>query len=579
MKLVTPSLPRSRSRPRSGSSSLSLLPSGEANVEKASTRLALSLRCEPLRLAAEDMGDPRPGPNAWCWLSRSTDLLRLRREERCVRRRLPGDILTLRGLALVCTTVYGISRSWASDMPSVSMRSKSRCCLSSSGTGRRFPSDGDRERDRCLRLWQRSEHLDTSLSLSEPFLLRCRLCLHAERQRGQGRESVELWLSTLEERRCAPLLPPRVAPRCRPWPWPPWPCPCATMRPVLAAERRLRGLDALLYSPRACGSVQGALRVLSGGDGWRLRQGYDHYSEHEVTALEVDLSDPRPINRMQINAIHVEPLNTVQNHRRGIWNAGPGRNNSSVRGRMRLATSPGVPPGPAPEPGESWKPDPGPGELGLGPGAQPEWGGAARVQHAFLKTITNGMDQWPEVYTGHAPGAHNTYIPKGAHILYTLSACAVMWEWYGQRPHRSAAHLLPLPLRFFMDEWHKRRRRRDDERAGARLRLLDRITRNVIFVDAHLFLLALSSFWESAGHCRRVSLRGPPIGAPETERPPPATPLAIGRQLPAGPPAQPGPARHAPPRPATPRHAPPRGCVGAAVQCGQCVERDIAELS
>ena len=72
---------------------------------------------------------------------------------------------------------------------------------------------------------------------------------------------MELWLSTLEERRCAPL--PLVC--LRP--------PCAdTMRPVLAAERRLRGLDALLYRPRACGSAQGALRVLNGGDGRRLEK-------------------------------------------------------------------------------------------------------------------------------------------------------------------------------------------------------------------------------------------------------------------------------------------------------------------
>ncbi|KAK3932796.1 Rho GTPase-activating protein 11A [Frankliniella fusca] len=53
--------------------------------------------------------------------------------------------------------------------------------------------------------------------------------------------------------------------------------------------------------------------------------------------------------------------------------------------------------------------------------------------HLPIPLAHHSMDQWPEVYTGHAPGAHNTHILKGAHILYTLSACAVMWEWYGQR--------------------------------------------------------------------------------------------------------------------------------------------------
>ena len=43
----------------------------------------------------------------------------------------------------------------------------------------------------------------------------------------------------------------------------------------------------------------------------------------------------------------------------------------------------------------------------------------------------HSMDQWPEVYTGQAPGAHNMYTLKGAHILYTLRrvCCDVGVVW------------------------------------------------------------------------------------------------------------------------------------------------------
>lgn len=49
--------------------------------------------------------------------------------------------------AFVFTTVYGISRSWSSDIPSVSTNWNSRCCFSSSGRCGLPLSDGDRERD------------------------------------------------------------------------------------------------------------------------------------------------------------------------------------------------------------------------------------------------------------------------------------------------------------------------------------------------------------------------------------------------------------------------------------------------
>lgn len=49
--------------------------------------------------------------------------------------------------AFVFTTVYGISRSWSSDIPSVSTNWNSRCCFSSSGKCGLPLSDGDRERD------------------------------------------------------------------------------------------------------------------------------------------------------------------------------------------------------------------------------------------------------------------------------------------------------------------------------------------------------------------------------------------------------------------------------------------------
>jgi len=69
------------------------------------------------------------------------------------------------------------------------------------------------------------------------------------------------------------------------------------MRPVLAAERRLRGLAppplaaptaADWYSPRGTGSAHGALRVLNGGDDARLRpseqlQTNAHHSEGSHT--------------------------------------------------------------------------------------------------------------------------------------------------------------------------------------------------------------------------------------------------------------------------------------------------------
>lgn len=50
-------------------------------------------------------------------------------------------------IVLVSTTVYGISRSCDSDIPSVSIRLKSKCFFSSVGSLPLLPSDGDRDLD------------------------------------------------------------------------------------------------------------------------------------------------------------------------------------------------------------------------------------------------------------------------------------------------------------------------------------------------------------------------------------------------------------------------------------------------
>lgn len=64
-----------------------------------------------------------------------------------LRRLLVGERRTRIALAvLVSTTLYGISRSCDSDMPSVSTNLNSRCCFNSSGS-RDLPSEGERERD------------------------------------------------------------------------------------------------------------------------------------------------------------------------------------------------------------------------------------------------------------------------------------------------------------------------------------------------------------------------------------------------------------------------------------------------
>jgi hypothetical protein len=57
-----------------------------------------------------------------------------------------GDILTRIALALVSTTLYGISLSCDSLIPSVSIRSNSRCFFSSSGIRGLF-SEGERDLD------------------------------------------------------------------------------------------------------------------------------------------------------------------------------------------------------------------------------------------------------------------------------------------------------------------------------------------------------------------------------------------------------------------------------------------------